>query len=235
MGLNSLKSKLKQTYCRFRTSVPAGHLFYYGEYHHGKAQFVYTSPNHSKSPADMVFDGSFKFKRYANGNTLQKAAGHFKQNKRDGEWAFEQNSDAVNSHLAVTYQDGHLLQDISLVRLEMGINSVLTSELYFTVQGGQIVGNIEGCLKNHHLEGQCDDDGLPHGTWELHEVDSQNSNVIYSEKWQHGQLVECKGDNKQQLLVDHVNYLIEDDCQVLLDIVHRGSQETISLIPYHLS
>lgn len=207
--------------------MPAGHEFFYGFYHEGKACYTYLP-----AEEDRIFDGSFRYWQYYDFRGYEAAKGAFENNHKTGSWTFERHTGRGNRKLHCGFVDGCIDGPVMCDYNYKKMGKLKRINMEFQVVGGKIVGDITGHLDEGDLKAHCDEDGRADGEWSLTQYEQNEPSVIRREFWNHGTLndsyeLHLRSNRKHRRykvrLRERVNFFLHEDLRDLLNIVERGT------------
>lgn len=213
--------------------VPEGHMYYCGSYHDGEARYTYL-------PSDKghVFDGDFSFDQRLGRGAYRRAQGQFVENLKQGKWLFTRKGQTRSMKLEVDFVDGRLDGDLTYTCKTETVGGIVFTGLGLTLSDGKVKGEITGLINGGDFKGYCDDHGKADGTWTLITDTDDGSEIVRTEVWEHGVLIETyeedrKGTvktNTSSKALHHINFILEEDCNKLLSIVRRGTVSKLATI-----
>jgi len=224
-------SRLLGRFCAF---LPDGHEYFEGAYHEGKAKYYYV-----KTDAGVMYDGEFRFVHKLGGGMYRKAKGEFDMDKKTGCWEFiRRGSDSLRQVYAM-YDEGYLIGELDYRCEEVTKGGIVESGLFLNMSKGMVCGDISGYFDDGDFSGSCDEDGFPDGVWTLTTKEKNVVTEIRNEVWQHGRLLEAthedtlwkKRESASPMLREKVNYMLDNGCRRVLEIIERGSMKPSLHIP----
>lgn len=226
--------KLSDYFHRLTTSVPAGHDYFSGDYHHGHARYVYLPGENG-----AVFDGSFSYVCRLGDDGYDRAEGTFSHNRKHGDWQFNHRGYHGKKTLSVHYVDGELHGSLEFRFARDGVSAQNASVVTLQISHGTVNGMITGFLKGGELRAYCDDNGYADGMWKL-----IFKRTVLVEVWNHGVLTdsyeETVGDDAKKTpaqpgLLQALNYVLSEECSPLLTMIPRGSHaSSLTVAKYSL-
>lgn len=222
--------KLKELFYKWKMGVPAGHEYYAGGYHRGYARLVFIP-----SGENRIFDGPFQFRHHLHTGAMEKCNGKFSKNWKDGVWHFEHISVHGSKRLLdVNFADGVIDGELDFTRRRLNLTEDTVSQILAFVDHGVVKGPITGKINDGSFKGSCDNDGQPDGLWQLtYQDEVEDEETVQTEVWEHGELKDSYEEvithktvktQKSVGLLNHVKYLIDEDCSSLLMMVKRGTK-----------